>query len=76
VSSRDSVAAGNRPNHPATALSSRPGKIQRTSRLRTASVTALSGGSAVIVHMFLTLADGQLRALPPHDLATSYLRAG
>jgi hypothetical protein len=26
--------------------------------------------------MFLTLADGQLRALPPHDLATSYLRTG
>jgi hypothetical protein len=26
--------------------------------------------------MFLTLADGQLRALPPHDLATSYLMTG
>src|SRR6266852_230157 len=48
MSSRDSIRAGKRPNHPATAASSWPGKIQRTSRLRTASVTWLSGGAAVI----------------------------
>ncbi len=48
MSSRDSVLAGNRANHRATAASSWPGKIQRTSRLRTASVTGLSGGTPVI----------------------------
>ena len=35
MSSRDSTPAGIRPNHPATAASSWPGKIHRTSRLGT-----------------------------------------
>ena len=48
---------GNRPNDPATAVSSWPGKIQRTSRLRTASVTGLRRFSRHR-HMLLTLADG------------------
>jgi hypothetical protein len=48
VSWRDSVVAGNRLNQRATAVSSWPGKIERT-RLRTTSVTGLCGGLAVIV---------------------------
>src|SRR5258707_7596828 len=40
MASRDSLLAGNRPNHRATAAVSRPGKHQRTSRLRTRSYAA------------------------------------
>jgi hypothetical protein len=43
------VSAGKRPNHPATAPASWPGKIQRTSRLRTPARSRLSGCAAVIV---------------------------
>ena len=49
VSSRDRVSAGKRPNHSAAAVSSWPGKNQRTSRLRTPAVTGLSHALAVIV---------------------------
>lgn len=49
MSSRVSSSAGKRANQPATAVSSWPGKIQRTSRLRIPSVTGLSGCAAVII---------------------------
>jgi hypothetical protein len=75
VSSRDSIAAGKRPNQPATAASSWPGKIQCTSRLRTPSATGLSGGAAAIVTCSGPLAGGQLRVLPPHE-CTSVRPAG
>ena len=48
MSWRDSVPAVNRPNHPATAVSSSPGKIQRTSRVRIPPVSGLSGCATVI----------------------------
>ncbi len=46
---RDSISAGKHANHPAAAGSGWSRKIQRTSRLRTPSVTGLPGGSADIV---------------------------
>ncbi len=52
-------------DHRATAVSSGPGKIQRTSRLHTASVTGLSGGLAVIVTCSCRGPAGRSRALPP-----------
>src|SRR6266566_5455088 len=42
ASSRDCVSAGKRANHSATAVSSWPGKIQRTSRLPTPAMTGPS----------------------------------
>ena len=53
MSSCCSIPAGKRPNHPATAVSSSPGKIQRTSRVRAPPATGLSGCAAVIVSLFL-----------------------